>query len=80
MDLEENRDYLVIYDGNHPSAPVLARLTGQLTTSSLIISSQSKVYIYLFTNHAVSRKGFSIAYKKGRIYKEYLRSFIFILS
>uniref|UniRef100_A0A915D3E8 CUB domain-containing protein n=1 Tax=Ditylenchus dipsaci TaxID=166011 RepID=A0A915D3E8_9BILA len=28
FDLEENRDYLVIYDGARPSAPVLAKLTG----------------------------------------------------
>lgn len=67
MDLEENRDYLVIYDGSHPSAPVLTRLTGQVTTNPLIISSQNKVYIYLFTNHVVSRKGFLLAYKKGII-------------
>lgn len=65
FDLEENRDFLIIYDGAHPSAPVLARLTGKAMTSPLIISSQNNVYVYLFTNHAISRKGFSIAYKKG---------------
>ncbi|KAI1733255.1 CUB domain-containing protein [Ditylenchus destructor] len=65
FDLEEGRDFLVIYDGARPSAPVLAKLTGNSQTSPLIISSQNHLYIYFFTNHVNVRKGFSIGYKKG---------------
>lgn len=68
--MEDENDFVVIYDGAKSSAPILAKLTGRqindtANLSQLLISSQSHLYIYFFTNHAISGKGFSISYKRG---------------
>ncbi|KAK0398751.1 hypothetical protein QR680_002734 [Steinernema hermaphroditum] len=65
LDLPDDHDFLVIYDGPTPAARVLARLSGTYNTPQLIISSQSNVYIYFYTNQEKSGKGFSIGYKRG---------------
>uniref|UniRef100_A0A914YWX2 Uncharacterized protein n=1 Tax=Panagrolaimus superbus TaxID=310955 RepID=A0A914YWX2_9BILA len=69
-DLEDENDFVVIYDGAKSSAPILMKLTGRqlndtANLSQLLISSQSHLYVYFFTNHAISGKGFSISYKRG---------------
>ena len=76
IDLEMDVDFLTIYDGRNPSAPVLAQLTGsqlQSTTAtsarasppSYIISSQSHVYVYFVSSVTHARRGFSLVYKAG---------------
>uniref|UniRef100_A0A183C3F4 Fibropellin-1 n=1 Tax=Globodera pallida TaxID=36090 RepID=A0A183C3F4_GLOPA len=64
LDLEPDRDFLLIYDGTHPAAPTLARLSGK-SEPQLIVSTQSRLYLYLFSSQFGNRKGFSIGYKKG---------------
>lgn len=65
LDLEKVNDFLQIYDGGTPLAPVLARLTGTFTQPQLIISTQSQLYIYFYSNFARNGRGFSITYKRG---------------
>uniref|UniRef100_A0A9J2P4X9 Sushi, von Willebrand factor type A, EGF and pentraxin domain-containing protein 1 n=1 Tax=Ascaris lumbricoides TaxID=6252 RepID=A0A9J2P4X9_ASCLU len=65
LDLEAPHDFLLIYDGASPSAPVLARLSGSISQPQLIISSQSHLYIYFYSNFAQNGRGFSISYKRG---------------
>uniref|UniRef100_A0A914GWY3 Uncharacterized protein n=1 Tax=Globodera rostochiensis TaxID=31243 RepID=A0A914GWY3_GLORO len=64
LDLEPDRDFLLIYDGAHPAAPTLARLSGK-SEPQLIVSTQSRLYLYFFSSQFGNRKGFSIGYKKG---------------
>uniref|UniRef100_A0A7E4V9J7 Sushi, von Willebrand factor type A, EGF and pentraxin domain-containing protein 1 n=1 Tax=Panagrellus redivivus TaxID=6233 RepID=A0A7E4V9J7_PANRE len=70
FDLEDQRDFVVIYDGAKSNAPVLSRLTGRQNNESayepqLLISSQNHIYVYFYSNYAISGKGFSISYKRG---------------
>ncbi|KAL3983031.1 EGF-like domain family protein [Acanthocheilonema viteae] len=65
FDLEKVNDFLQIYDGGTPLAPVLTRLTGTFTNPQLIISTQSQLYIYFYSNFARNGRGFSITYKRG---------------
>uniref|UniRef100_A0A914C4L0 Fibropellin-1 n=1 Tax=Acrobeloides nanus TaxID=290746 RepID=A0A914C4L0_9BILA len=70
FELEVQRDFVIVYDGPTPSAPILARLTGQLLSTTtgapqLIISSQNVLYIYFYSNYAIGGKGFAMSYKRG---------------
>ncbi|VDM23842.1 unnamed protein product [Toxocara canis] len=65
LDLEAPHDFLIIYDGVKPSAPVLARLSSSISQPQLIVSSQSHLYIYFYSNFAQNGRGFSITYKRG---------------
>lgn len=64
FDTKLNKDQLIIYNGNHPSAAVLARLTGTVK-NQLIVSTTNHLYIYFFSNYASNAKGFTISYKRG---------------
>lgn len=63
--IEQNKDFLIVYDGDSPAAPILLRYSGVFQGSQLLISSGSKVYIYFFSNYAVSGRGFTLNYKQG---------------
>lgn len=63
--LEPNKDFIIIYDGDSAASPILLRFSGIFEGSQLVISSQNKVYIYFFSNYAISGKGFSLNYKSG---------------
>ncbi|VDD92750.1 unnamed protein product, partial [Enterobius vermicularis] len=65
LDLESAHDFLLIYDGSSPSAPVLARLSKAYSLPQLITSSQNRLYIYFYSNYAQNGRGFSIVYKRG---------------
>lgn len=64
FDIDEDKDFLMIYDGFQPSAPILAKLTGKIE-NQLIISTQNHLYLYFYSNYANSAKGFTLSYKKG---------------
>ncbi len=55
----------MIYDGPSPASSVLLRFSGVYTGSQLVISSQNHLYIYFYSNYAVSGRGFTINYKQG---------------
>lgn len=67
LDLESAHDFLLIYDGSSPSAPVLARLSKAYSLPQLITSSQNRLYIYFYSNYAQNGRGFSIVYKRGKL-------------
>ena len=62
--LEENFDYLTIYDGEDSSAPQIARLTGALDAASLetYFSSGQHMFITFTSDVGVTDKGFDLRY------------------
>lgn len=66
LDLVRGRDYLLIRDGDSPSSPVLARLSGKTDENTrVIISTGNKLYLYFKTSLGESGKGFNIRYTQG---------------
>lgn len=66
LDLNHERDYILIRDGEGPNSRSIARLTGQAKDNpNVLISTGSKLYLYFKTSLGDSRKGFSIRYTQG---------------
>lgn len=66
IDVNPERDYLLIRDGNSPMSKPIAKLTGNVRDSQkVVISTSNKVYIYFKTSLGETRKGFSILYTQG---------------
>lgn len=66
LELGMNRDYIVIKDGNTPSSPVLARLTGPgEENQKVVISTTNHLYMYFRTSLGDSKKGFNMRYSQG---------------
>ncbi|CAJ0918219.1 unnamed protein product, partial [Mesorhabditis belari] len=60
-------DYLLIYDGPSPAAPILARLSGEKNdTNDHITSTSHSIYIYFFSDGLKEKgRGFTLGYKRG---------------
>lgn len=66
LDLEKDRDYILIRDGDNPKSLPIARLSGQKDKNPrLVMSTGDKLYLYLKTALGQSRKGFNIKYTQG---------------
>lgn len=66
LDLDANRDYLLVRNGEHPDSPILARLTGSKSDApALVMSTGSHLYLYFKTSLGDSRRGFKIRYSQG---------------
>uniref|UniRef100_A0A0N4ZHL5 Fibropellin-1 n=1 Tax=Parastrongyloides trichosuri TaxID=131310 RepID=A0A0N4ZHL5_PARTI len=65
MDIEKDKDFIIVQDGDTPKAPILAKLTGKNDYKRLIISTQQNLYIYFSSDMIGNGKGFQIAYTKG---------------
>ncbi|XP_032681239.1 sushi, von Willebrand factor type A, EGF and pentraxin domain-containing protein 1 isoform X1 [Odontomachus brunneus] len=66
LDLETNRDYILIRDGDSPMSRPIARLTGKSDDNpTVIMSTGSDLYLYFKTSLGDSRRGFSIRYTQG---------------
>lgn len=66
LELGMNRDYIVIKDGNTPSSPVLARLTGPgEENQKVVVSTTNHLYMYFRTSLGDSKKGFNMRYSQG---------------
>lgn len=61
FNLEDNHDFLTIYDGPDSDAPVLATLTGQ-SLPSPVTATGSKMYIEFTTDNAGSDNGWFASY------------------
>ena len=63
-------DYIVIRDGDGPTAPQLRKLSGKRpddgSASPVIMSTGNTVYLYIKTDLGDSRKGFRIKYYTGK--------------
>ncbi|CAD5221161.1 unnamed protein product [Bursaphelenchus okinawaensis] len=64
LDVKAGKDQFIIYDGPHPSAPIISRLSGRLS-NQLVISTQNHLYIYFYSSQADPTTGFTVNYKKG---------------
>ncbi|KAK9881868.1 hypothetical protein WA026_018067 [Henosepilachna vigintioctopunctata] len=66
LELDSNRDYILVRDGDNPKSQPIARLTGQLKNNQrLIVSTQSQLYLYFKTSLGDSKRGFRIKYTQG---------------
>lgn len=66
LDLETNRDYILIRNGDNPKGQPIARLTGTREDNPhLIMSTGSQLYMYFKTSLGDSRRGFRIKYLQG---------------
>lgn len=72
LDLEPEKDFLMIRDGSSSKHSPLIRFTGNLTSTlrqsneRYIVSTGNSIYIYFHSNFGVhSRRGFAIRYKAG---------------
>lgn len=66
LDLETNRDYILVRDGDSPMSRPVARLTGKTEDNpTVIMSTGSNLYLYFKTSLGDSRQGFSIRYTQG---------------
>ena len=66
LEMEPDKDFVLIRDGETANHPVLATLTGSHTKESFISSTGNKLYVYIRTDQADSRKGFRIRYYEGK--------------
>lgn len=76
LDLSDNRDYILVRDGDSPKSEPVARLTGDLKDNQrIIISTQNKLYLYFKTSLGDSRRGFKIRYSQGTLISLYIETF-----
>jgi hypothetical protein len=75
LDLETNRDYILIRNGDNPKSQPIARLTGSADDNPhLIMSTGNLLYVYFKTSLGDSRRGFKIKYLQG-VYLQYIYKF-----
>ncbi|XP_077268738.1 sushi, von Willebrand factor type A, EGF and pentraxin domain-containing protein uif isoform X1 [Temnothorax americanus] len=66
LDLEMNRDYILVRDGDSPMSRPIARLTGKSENNpTVIMSTGNNLYLYFKTSLGDSRRGFSIRFTQG---------------
>ena len=65
FEMEPEKDFLLIRDGEDANAPVLASLTGKNIKQNFISTTGNKLYFYTKTDQADSRKGYRIRYYEG---------------
>ena len=65
FEMEPEKDFLLIRDGEDANAPVLASLTGKNVKQNFISTTGNKLYFYTKTDQADSRKGYRIRYYEG---------------
>ena len=64
FDMEHDRDFLLIKDGDSADAPVLAKLTGKMEPH-FVVSTGNKLYLYTKSDQADSKRGYRIKYYEG---------------
>lgn len=66
MDMEPEKDFVLVRDGDLPNSKVLATLTGKTESNpQFVTSTGNKLYIYTKTDQADSRRGYRIKYYEG---------------
>ena len=65
LEMEPERDFILVRDGEGPDAPVLKKLTGS-KPPQFVVSTGNQLYVYIHTDQADSRRGFRIKYYEGR--------------
>lgn len=68
LELDPNRDYILIRNGDSPDSQEIARLTGNKEDNQrLIMSTKSQLYLYFKTSLGDSKRGFKIKYSQGML-------------
>lgn len=68
LDLSNERDYILVRDGDSPKSQPIARLTGDIADSQrVIVSTQNKLYLFFKTSLGDSKRGFKIRFAQGKI-------------
>lgn len=76
MEIEKQRDYILVRDGDNPKSALLTKLTGSKADNpKVIMSTGSNVYLYFKSNLGDSKRGFKVRYAQG----EYERPLIRVL-
>ena len=65
LEMEPEKDFVLIRDGPTADDRVLAKLTGSQSKSSFISSTGNQLYVYTKTDQADSRRGYKIRYYEG---------------
>lgn len=66
LDLDVDRDYVLVRDGDSPMSRTIARLTGKTENNpTVIMSTGNSFYLYFKTSLGDSRRGFSLRYTQG---------------
>ena len=65
LDMEPEKDFVLIRDGPTADDRVLATLTGNKPKRTFISSTGSQLYVYTKTDQADSRRGYRIRYYEG---------------
>ncbi|UYV83192.1 clec-78 [Cordylochernes scorpioides] len=66
VDLEQDKDVVLVRDGPLPSSPLLATLTGSSADNpQFITSTQNRLYVYFRSSPGDSRKGFAMRFRSG---------------
>ncbi|CAG9836717.1 unnamed protein product [Diabrotica balteata] len=66
LDLDDNRDFILVRDGDSPKSKPIARLTGKWENNQkVIMSTGNQLYIYFRTRLGDSKRGFRIRYTQG---------------
>ncbi|KAI8508634.1 hypothetical protein Bbelb_137330 [Branchiostoma belcheri] len=69
FDVEQDYDYLRIYDGDSASAAVLQELTGpQTSTVSPIVSTSNVMFLRFTSDESEERQGFNFSYTSNSTY------------
>lgn len=69
MELDANKDYILIRDGNQPNSPEIAKLTGVVEENNkIIMSTKNQIYLYFKTNLGDAKRGFKIKYSQGNFF------------
>jgi hypothetical protein len=64
LDLENNRDYLLVHDGRDTASPLLARLTGDIVPS-VFTASQGSFTLHFISDEAVNNTGWKAIWHCG---------------
>ncbi|XP_028131495.1 sushi, von Willebrand factor type A, EGF and pentraxin domain-containing protein 1 isoform X2 [Diabrotica virgifera virgifera] len=66
LDLDDNRDFILVRDGDSPKSKPIARLTGKWENNQkVIMSTGNQLYVYFRTRLGDSKRGFRIRYTQG---------------
>ncbi|KAK8759806.1 hypothetical protein V5799_028927, partial [Amblyomma americanum] len=66
LDLEPDKDFILVRDGSLPSDPLLKTLTGPASENpQFLMSTRDRLYLYFRSSFGDSRRGFSIRFRSG---------------
>ncbi|KAI1303707.1 Fibropellin-1 [Halotydeus destructor] len=67
LDLDAQKDFILVRDGPGPEYPTLAKLTGsEPNKNKFIVSTGNRIYLYLQTSYgSTGKRGFALRFRSG---------------